>query len=334
MSPGNEVDNIPPAVSASVTSTAETVTLTSTQLRTLIENSVATALRSINDEGASTSAGCGSTETPTTVSPFSSSGSVSHIAFRAPQPLFNQNPAVWFEILEQQFLVSNIVAEKTKYSHAVGALDSRLHDLFADLIIRDKGSMPYTVFKNAIIKGLEESEKTKINNLIHGLVLGDLKPSQLLAKFRLNAGCNFNEQSIKQLWLKRLPQQVQMILTPFENDFPLSTLAERADNVMETMVGIRIDSIEKPASQIVNSNPDITDLLEKFKKQIFTEIAEFSNHRTRTPVRSNSRNRRFRSTSRGDECFYHRRFGNKANKCLPFCKHFGKSAPETNSKNT
>lgn len=165
--------------------------------------------------------------------------------FKAPQPLYNQNPSVWFKILEQQFSLSGIRSEKSKYSYTVGALDARLHNVFADLILRDKGINPYTTFKNEVIRVLGESESARVNNVLHGLSLGDRKPSQLLSEFRLNSGTTFSESALRQLWLQRLPQQIQMILSTFENDVSLTTLAERADKMLEVMSQSSLNVINK-----------------------------------------------------------------------------------------
>jgi hypothetical protein len=313
-------------------------TLTAAQLKDIIGDSVAAALRSANNAGASSSTSIqDNLELLTTHT--SNSRSLAPIAFKAPQPLHSQNPIVWFEILEQQFSISKITSEQTRYSHALGALDSRLHDQFGDLIIRDKGTTPYSIFKTEVIKGLGESAKTRLNNVLHGLTLGDMKPSQLLSKFRYNAGKNFNDESIKELWLKRLPQQVQLVLTAFENDFPLNTLAERADNVLETMGNLQINTVEKP-SGTVNVPFSHSDQLLDFKNEMLTEMNRLINSiniRSRTPNRSNSRNRRFRSNSRGKNknlCYYHSKYGDKALKCLPFCVHFSTfSQPATQQLN-
>ena len=72
---------------------------------------------------------------------------------------------------------------------------------FADIITRDKGENPNSEFKQEVVRVLGESEKSKLNNVLHGLSLGDLKPSQLLAKFKLNAGTSFTENIIRQMWL-------------------------------------------------------------------------------------------------------------------------------------
>jgi hypothetical protein len=324
---------------ASCSDNSNTITLTAAQLKDIIGDSVAAALRSADNSG--TGSSTSSTENIQLPSGSSlNSRLLAPIAFKAPQPLFSQNPLVWFEILEQQFNISRITSEQTRYSHALGALDSRLHDQFGDLIIRDKGTTPYTTFKNEIIKGLGESVKTKLNNVLHGLTLGELKPSQLLSKIRFNAGNYFNDESIKELWLKRLPQQAQMVLTAFENDFPLNVLAERADNLMETMCNLHINAVEKPnSSKIVPSACSISDLLD-FKKEMLTEMNKMINsinNRSRSPNRSHSRSRRYRSNSiKNETCYYHYRFGDKAKKCLPGCKHYqstSQSSQPLNSKN-
>jgi len=276
---------------------------------------------------------------------------INHVSFKPPQPLFAQNPIIWFSILEQLFFSAKIKTECTKYSHAVAALDARLHNQFADLIIRDKGDIPYTIFKNEVTKVLSDTEKAKLNNILHNLSLGDKKPSQLLSEFRLNAGSSFNEKTIKQLWMKRLPQQVQMVLSAIENDVSLVVLAERADNLIETLSGCQINSINT-ASSTVNkvSKNDSTNIstnssfaiekyfdekLSKFLKEISSIVI---NSRSRSNSRSNSRNSSRSPATRSlnpkhEQCWYHFKFGNKALKCVVGCKFYEQFSNQSGSKN-
>lgn len=317
----------------------ENVTMSKSELRKLIETqvqqAVATALQptatqnNVNGNASSSSANSGV--------PGLNGGAIAHVAFRSPQPLHLQNPAVWFLILEQQFLISNITQEATKYSHAVSNLDSRLHNTFADLIIRDKGTTPYSTFKTEVIKYLGESEKSKLNNLLHGLTLGDQKPSQLLSKLKANAGDTFADDPLRQLWMSRLPQ-VQIVLTAFENDVSLAVLAQRADNVKETMSHISTNSSGYSAAatnycigtdETDSSNKsDLNTKLITMKSEIISEISALWNKSSENRSRNNSRDRsssRTRSPSNdnrnSDTCFYHRRFGDKAQKCISSCKY-------------
>lgn len=276
-------------------------------------------------------------------------GNIGSIAFKAPQSLFNQNPNVWFQILEQQFSLSGIKSENTKYSHAVNALDSRHHNTFADVILRDKGQLPYTTFRNEVIRVLGESESARVNNVLHGLSLGDKKPSQLLNEFRLNAGSTFSEKALQQLWLKRLPQQVQIILSTFANDVSLTVLAERADKMLEVMEYTQISEIKQTSSTnsvfnsiksnpaysnsqcstIPNSYSDLETRFDQFRTQILSEVSAVcrpgarSSSNSRDAPRESSRSRsRIRFNPKYDQCFYHYKFLNKARHCFPGCKFF------------
>lgn len=264
---------------------------------------------------------------------------INRVAFKTPQPLFQQNPSVWFNILEQLFQMSSITTESTKYSHALSALDPRLHNTFADLILRDKGDNPYTTFRDEVTRVLGDSKKAKINNILHGLSLGDKKPSQLLSEFKLNAGSDFADKTIQQLWMSRLPQQVQMVLTPFENDVNLSTLAERADAVYETMSHSRINAIDGISPQVQSTisaakqTVNIESLLDRFRNSIIGEVKQLigasnsqsANARSRSPASSNQHGTRSRSSSKRrlnskyTTCYYHYKFGDKAQKCVEGC---------------
>lgn len=225
-----------------------------------------------------------------------------------------------------------------------------MHNTFADLIIRDKGATPYTTFKAEIIKYLGESEKSKLNNLLHGLTLGEQKHSQLLSKFKTNAGDRLADEPLKQLWMSRLPPQVQIVLTPFENDVTLDVLAQRADNVMETMSHININSSGQNATSTnycLNSeatNSSESKLNVKFaamKSEIVSEISALWNKsseyrrgtRHTSRDRASSRNRSPSNKRESDTCFYHKRFGDKAQKCITSCKYHKEFVSQHNQKN-
>lgn len=334
---------------------SETITITRLELKKLIEDQVQKALvntpsTSSGSSNVITTAPLASSDGTGNMSNIASSvppanvsgGFLSHVSFKAPQPLYSQNPSVWFAILEHQFTIANITQEPTKFSHAVSNLDARLHNTFANLIIRDKGATPYSTFKEEVIKNLGESEKTKLHNLLHGLSLGDQKPSQLLLKFKTDAGDNFSAESLRQLWMSRLPPQVQIVLTPFENDVPISVLAQRADDVMETMSQVNANysnqviasNSSKTLFQLEKDTPSIDTKLTTMKSEILAEISSLMggnkhsrgrpNHkressRDRSP--SKSRNSSGSTNSKSEVCYYHKRFNNKAQKCVSSCKY-------------
>lgn len=321
------------------------ITLTNAQLNNLIEQRFRILQHStIANEVQGASGSSTATITPLAEDPppinILNSRHIQYVAFKSPQPLFSQNPLVWFNILEQQFLVAGITTESTKYSHAVSALDARLHNQFADLIIRDKGRTPYTIFKTEILRILGESQKVKLHNILHGLSLGDKKPSQLLNDFKLNAGTAFGEAPIKQLWMGRLPQQVQLVLTAFENDVSLDVLAARADNLLETMSQSHINAVESippvqtniQKTNTANHNQNIDEILGNFKRDMIGEISALLKNQPRgrthdngahpTPPDRTRSNSRSRMNQKYETCYYHHRFGDKAQKCVVGCTFF------------
>lgn len=310
----------------------QNIVVTNTQLQALVE----TRIRELLAGGTSSSyipfVRNGDERDVTASNPLNQ---VAHVVFKAPQPLYKQNPETWFAILEQQFAVSGIKTEKTMYAHAVGALDAHLHNQFAHLITRDKGNKPYSVFKQEVIRVLGESEKSKLNKILHGLTLGDKKPSQLLEEFQANAS-GFSAISIKQLWMQRLPSQIQLILTPFEHDLDIKTLAERADDLVETLTGsfnqiagVTHKSGMEDAIRERSKEVDIQQIMQSFKKDILAEVAEIvqrqnpSDHNSRNFNRQSSNRRRSKSrdqSKKRDLCYYHFKFGDKAQKCVSGCK--------------
>ncbi|CAB3233724.1 unnamed protein product [Arctia plantaginis] len=90
--------------------------------------------------------------------------------------------------------------------------------------------------KAALLLRLEQenkAEEQRVRQLIGEEELGDRRPSQFLRHLRSLSGNVLSDDNIlRQLWLRRLPQQVQAILAS-QLDLDLNKLAELADKVME-----------------------------------------------------------------------------------------------------
>ena len=65
------------------------------------------------------------------------------------------------------------------------------------------------------------------------------------------------------MWLQRLPPQAQLVLTVFEKDLTLATLAERADQVAETLTQTQIGAVSQTNSSNTSSTCGLEDQFTK-----------------------------------------------------------------------
>ena len=205
----------------------------------------------------------------------------------------------------------------------LSAIDPKYLDSIAD-IIRDESSVTkYTDAKTQLLALLKESEGKQLKTLLHGMELGQQKPSFLLQKMQSLAGGNVSEKLIRQLWLEKLPESVRNVVVV--SDEKLSKLAEMADKIVDLSPIVEVYSAasaasKQPALEILL--PQLIHKMDQMEKQISALTLE-NRSRHRSPSYDNRNRNRSRSRKRfnpdGKLCYYHFTFGSKANKCTAPC---------------
>lgn len=152
-------------------------------------------------------------------------------------PFWPDKPAIWFAQVEAQFQIAGIVADTTMYNYVVGQIDHKLAGEIEDIITQPQpAGQKYQILKSELINRLSMSEAQKVRKLLSDEELGDRKPSQFLRHLKSLAGTSLSDQNIlRQLWLRRLPQNIQAILAS-QSDLALDKLADLADKIIELSV--------------------------------------------------------------------------------------------------
>lgn len=237
-------------------------------------------------------------------------------------PAYNFNdPALWFTICESTFQLGcpkAITESRTKFNYIIAHLPPEASAIIRDVILNPDATDPYTHVKTELIKRSGESSQQEIRKLLVGEELGDRRPSELLRVMKRRAEShNVSDELMLELFLAHLPASVQSILAAI-SPLNLEKAAEVADRITEVTPA--------PVSTCsVSSDSSIANKLFDEIKKLNLRIDEIS--RSRSPKRDNNFNRR-RSLSRSrkyEQCWYHFKFGSKANKCIPPCK-FEKNA--------
>lgn len=229
-------------------------------------------------------------------------------------PFWCERPASWFAHIEAQFALSAISRDETKYNYVVAQIDSNLSREVEDLVVNPppEGNR-YDWIKAEMIQRFTASEAQRARQLLSGEELGDRKPTQFLRHLRQLAGKSCSEEKIfRELWLQRLPVNVQAILTA-QGELPLDKVAELADKILEvnTVSSHSVHAIEpsKQSLQIIQNQ-----LLDLGKQVAALASAQQHGPRSRSRSRSTPRSR-----SAAPMCWYHRRFSAKAAKCIKPC---------------
>lgn len=240
-------------------------------------------------------------------------------------PFWPDKPAVWFAQVEAQFEIAGISADNTMYNYVIGHLDQKLAGEIEDIITRPPAiGERYPKLKEELIRRLSMSEEQRVRQLISDEELGDRRPSQFLRHLRSLSGTALTDQNIlRQLWMRRLPQQVQAIIAS-QPDLSLDKLAELADKVIE-LTGPRnqIYSCSTPAT-----SSTVLDNLVHRVEELGRQVASLTtmHHRGRSRDRSANSSRQPNQRSRSGTpskapkmCWYHKRFAAKATKCVSPC---------------
>ncbi|CAH8602890.1 unnamed protein product [Schistosoma mattheei] len=228
------------------------------------------------------------------------------------------DPQLWFTRLEHYFVANRVHTQRDKFGHASSLLPDEVADNVREILIKPDIEKPYDALKQAVIKAVSLSDRQAIEQLLSQVQIGDRTPSQLKNYMRSIIDDRKVDKNIfYQLWLRRLPANVQQILAVEDSDVDIDNIAKIADRIYERMkqtspqrhsttVDGRIDALQK----------EINVLCHKLTKLNQSDTQRgWSQSRLRERSRSRSRRR-----SAPTICWYHQTFGDKARNCRPPCK--------------
>jgi hypothetical protein len=216
--------------------------------------------------------------------------------------------------------------EKTKFYYVISQVDHRYATEVEDIITSPPEKDPYSVLKAELVTRLLPSREERIRQFLT-LEMDDRKSSQFLRQLRSLAP-DVSDNFLRSIWSSQLPPNVRAILA-CQPEGDLHTAGCCANRI--------IDVAPQPALATVVPLADSNALLQKkdLSSQVAAIRAEQDRLRTnfRDPHRisrdpsSSSRTRRSGSKSppRNDSvhstCWYRRRFGDRAQRCIPPCSY-------------
>lgn len=204
----------------------------------------------------------------------------------------------------------------------VAHLSSTVAQQVKDVISSSFAEGKFEELRKALTTIYAETATEKFEKLISNEPLGDIKPSLALSKIKSLAANTVNEDFIKKLWMKRLPQTIKAVLSA-SND-PLDNLAKMADSMWEVTDKSSISSISH-GNSLEKTLQTIQQQLEKVSKRLNAmESQQHKSRRDATPHRernrSKSKNGAERDDNTSDLCWYHRKFSERAKQCRSPCK--------------
>lgn len=246
---------------------------------------------------------------------------LAHISTKIP-PFWTKNPALWFAQMDSQFINKGVTSEKTKYHTIVSTIESEIAAQVSDIILNPPADTPYTTLKERLLERFADSEEKRLKKLLGEIELGDRLPSHLLREMKELAGSKVNDDLMKSLWLQRLPQQTQAILSVSSE--PLTKQAALADKIYQVAdrpnEACSISS--SSAGTIQNLRKEVSVLTKKIEQlmQSNERKGSRSSSRHRSHSRSRARSRSSSQAKQYDTCWYHYKFKEQAKKCVAPCK--------------
>jgi len=228
-------------------------------------------------------------------------------------------PELWFTTVEAAFQTKNINTQRARYHHVVAKLPCETLVSCRDLLRAGAGGeTPYTDLRNRLCGTYGRSKWELCNSLHDHPSLGTDKPSVLMAKLQSLLPDGEEPNTLFQsFFLRRLPEAMRQQLGA--QDFnTAAAMATAADAIWAARgdTGTVFAATRDP-SPGRNSSP---------RRQSNTSGRNFRNSSNNNDQSNNtsgrsSRKPRGRSpTPAGvNLCFYHRRFGKKAQRCENPC---------------
>lgn len=242
---------------------------------------------------------------------------ISRVAFKAPI-FWDSDPELWFQQVESQFFIAGIKEDSTKFHSIVASLDVKILNCCRDLIRSPPKENAYSALKTRVLEYFAQSENSRLKLLLHDLTLGDKKPSQLLNDMQSLANNSMSDEVLRTLWLQRLPNQMQLILSACKDS--LKDLAIIADKINEVSgcVSVAASLTDSADLSIKSLHSEISSL--KLEVQRLARSRDRQNSRNRRRSRSQNRRSFSKNLQQGKLCWYHKRFADKASKCISPCQ--------------
>jgi len=213
-----------------------------------------------------------------------STSDLNAVAIKLPT-FWTAQPTVWFAQAEAQFNIRNVTQDSTKYYYVVSALDQATAARVVDELSHPPETGKYENLKTKLLNTFGLTRRDRAARLLHLNDIGDRKPSELMDEILSLLDGHKLCLLAEQIFLEHLPEAIRMQISDNEFGEP-QTLAIRADGLWLALQQSATQSINKLAP-----------------REVETRKTKTAPHR--------------------DWCFYHVKFGEKAQKCRSPCSYPG-----------
>ncbi|XP_035739379.1 uncharacterized protein LOC118449202 [Vespa mandarinia] len=255
---------------------------------------------------------------------------INRVSARIPQ-FWMEEPLVWFTLAEIQFNLAGVTQDNIKYAHVLSKLDEKYIHVMLDVIMNPPATKRYENFKEQVIKRFTNASNIKRLQLLEKEELGDRIPSEFLRHLRNLAESRLSQGLLYIIWTSKLPAHIQTIVKTM-HDSPLNIRAEVADRIADLSLPynmptkaaeIKIKDINN--EDVISLKHQINGLTETVKevylneKQRKLEFYGAKNEQSRKYQLDNQEQEHQNNMNLKEICYFHRKFGNEAGKCILPC---------------
>nr|VZI50869.1 unnamed protein product [Spirometra erinaceieuropaei] len=207
------------------------------------------------------------------------------INFNLPE-FWQHAPKLYFLRIESVFDSAKVTKELAKYHKCVEVLPASVIFQVWSLLANPPADAPYTMLKAEILRPNSVSDRQPYHQLLKKESLDDRKPSELRRMRSLLVDMQVDDKFVNEMFLERLPADVQTILTSGSQYFTVSRLAEMADRMIE------VKRFQSPSVAQISPSSSVNEHLKKQVSAMADEMASLTIQFTHlTSSRSRSRRR-------------------------------------------
>ena len=205
-------------------------------------------------------------------------------------PFWKDEPTLWFTQIESMFGTKGITQDQTKYDYVVSSLDNATAMEVKSTMLKPPNEGKYENIKTELIAAFDRTQEAKDAELLSITSIGDRLPTSHLR--HLHSLNSSGETLLRALFLSHLPSEVRVIVQA-QGHKDIQEMAKAADRAVQARDSSRQNNLSASAV-----------------------------HAKRGKKRSdkNDDNNKDRSNENSTFiCYFHRKFGKRANRCQPNC---------------
>lgn len=232
------------------------------------------------------------------------------------------DPALFFAQLDLYFRQKTISGQTEKFCHVATILPQDVIVEVRDLIISPPTEKPYDTLRERVTTAVSVSAHRRISQLLEQETMGDSTPSQFLKRLQKLAEGTMDNNIVKHIFLQRIPTEYKVVIAAQDESMPVERVAEIADHIADimstrssTVAGVQTSEKDELLSKLMEGQTRLEARMNKMAEDIARLTLE--NKQRRGGARSHCRERKQDRTI----CWKHKRFGEKANSCIPPCSY-------------